>query len=222
MKLTFINGSPRGKSSNTKIILDRFKEGFISVESGYMLEEIYLNKPGNYSEAVRSLESSDIIILGFPLYTDSMPGIVKEFIEAINLDSITNKSLKLGFIVQSGFPEAHHSVYIERYLEKLVGRIGVNYLGTLVRGGVEGVKIQPRWMTRYLDIFYELGQHLALEMEFNKALIKKLRKPEHLSGMHLIMYKLLRATGLSNFYWNSQLKKNGAFNHRFARPYGEI
>jgi hypothetical protein len=127
--------------------------------------------------------------------------------------------MKLGFIVQSGFPEGYHSTFVTRYLDKLTRRLGVNSLGTVIRGGVEGLQIQPRWMTRYLDLFYELGQHLALEHEFNKEIMGRLRKPEHLKGMNLIMYKLLRMTGLSNYYWNNMLKENNAFEERYAKPY---
>ena len=42
MKLSLINGSPRGKSSNTKIILDKFLEGYCSVDGNFELEEAYL------------------------------------------------------------------------------------------------------------------------------------------------------------------------------------
>jgi len=221
MKLTFINGSPRGKSSNTKILLDHFLKGFRSVESTFEFEEIFLKTEKDKLEPLKTLKDSDIVILAFPLYTDSMPGIVKEFIETIDPQTFHNRRLKLGFIVQSGFPEGHHSVYLQRYLEKLTRRMGVKYLGTAIRGGVEGIKIQPRWMTRYLDLFYELGKHLALEWEFNEEILHKLRKPEHLKGFRLQMYKMLRVTGLSNFFWNSQLKENHAFENRFATPYTE-
>jgi len=219
MKLTCINGSPRGRSSNSKVLLDRFLDGFRSVENGYAIEEVYLKGGKNHAAAVRALETSDIVILAFPLYTDSMPGIVKAFIETIDLQTFRNTSLKLGFLVQSGFPEGHHSIYIKRYLEKLAGRLGVDFLGTIIKGGVEGLQIQPKWMTRYLELFYELGQWLALEHAFNKNILEKLSGPEHLKGMRLMIYKLLKILGLSNFYWNQQLKENNAFGKRFEKPY---
>jgi hypothetical protein len=30
---------------------------------------------------------------------------------------------------------------------------------------------------------------------------------------------MMAKTGLTNFYWNSNLKKNGAFEKRFDKPY---
>ncbi len=221
MKLTCINGSPRGKSSNSKVLLDRMMDGFRSVERGYTIEDVYLKGGRNYDAAREALETSDIVILAFPLYTDAMPGIVKEFIETIDLENFSNRGLELGFLVQSGFPEGHHSVFVKRYLDKLARRMQVNYLGTIIRGGVEGLHVQPKWMTRYLDLFYELGQHLALEHEFRKDLLAKLRKPEHLRGLRLLSYRMLRLTGLSNYYWNYQLKENNAYDQRYARPYDQ-
>lgn len=219
MKLAFINGSPRGKSSNTSVLLDHFLKGFRSVDQEIKFEEVYLKTEKEKSKPVALLEESDLAIIAFPLYTDAMPGIVKEFFEMLDPSTFNNKKLKLGFIIQSGFPEANHSVYLQRYLDKLATRLGVKYLGTIIKGGVEGIKIQPGWMTRYLDLFHEQGQYLALEWEFSGDINKKLSKPEHLTGFRLGMFKTLRATGLSNYYWNSQLKENKAFQRRFAKPY---
>lgn len=219
MKLVFINGSPRGRSSNTNILLDHFLKGFRSVDKEIKFEEIFLKTEKNLERAAGCLESADIAIIAFPLYTDAMPGIVKEFIEVLKPSAFSNKRLKLGFIVQSGFPESFQSTFVERYLEKLTRRLGVAYLGTMIKGGVEGIKVQPRWMTRYVDLFYEQGQYLALEWEFSQEIIKKLRKPDHLRGFRLFLFKMLQKTGLSNFYWNSQLKENNVYQNRFAKPY---
>jgi len=217
MKLCIINGSPKGKSSNSKILTDRFVEGFCSVESHCEVTEVYIKKDNE--KAVKLLGSCDIAIVVFPLYTDAMPGIVKQFFEMLGEQHFSNPQLKLGFIVQSGFPEGHHSIYIKRYLDKLAIRLGINYLGTVIKGGVEGIKVQPKWMTRkYLQQFYDLGQHLALTWEFDHQLIKKLGKPEHLRKIALFFYRILLWLNLTNFYWDSQLKKNKAFENRFAKP----
>ena len=219
MKLTCINGSPRGQSSNSKVLLGKFLEGFRSVENGYSIGEVYLKGGKNDATALTALQSSDIVLFAFPLYTDSMPGIVKEFIETLDPKSFDNPSLKLGFLVQSGFPEGHHSVYVQRYLDKLARRLGVEYLGTIIKGGVEGLQVQPGWMTRYLELFYELGQQFALDLTFNPAILEKLKKPEHLNRRAANVYRILRWLGLTNYYWNSQLKKNNAYGQRNARPY---
>jgi len=125
-----------------------------------------------------------------------------------------------GSVVQSGFPEACHSTFIARYLEKLTKRLGCDYLGTAIRGGQEGIKIQPAWMTRKtFSMFTELGQKFAQTGEYDKEIIDKLSRPMHLSGSRLFFYKLMGKIGIANFYWDNQLKQNKAFDQRFARPY---
>jgi hypothetical protein len=220
MKLSIINGSPRGKGSNTKLLLDKFLEGFSSVEHNFNLNQVYLKTEKNLQKLEEVFSHSDMLIIAFPLYTDAMPGIVKKYFEDLAHLRGTNPGLRLGFIVQSGFPESNHSVYISRYLEKLAKRLGVHYLGTAIKGGIEGIKMQPKWMTRKtFDLFYDLGQCLALDWEFNSKVLEQLGKPKHLTGLRLINYKLLRKTGLADYFWNLQLKENNAYERRFAKLY---
>ncbi len=221
MKLSIINGSPRGKGSNSKILTDQFRKGFCSVESHCDIHEYFI-KSSSYPELINALESSDFAIIIFPLYTDAMPGIVKRFIEEFTHYHLKNHKLKLGFIVQSGFPEAIHSRYIEKYLDKLAKRLEIDYLGTVIKGGIEGIKIQPKWMTRKtMEMFYDLGQHMALDWEFNRDIMHRLAKPEHLSSLNILFYHFLMKTGLANYYWDQQLKQNHAYENRFAKPYSK-
>jgi len=221
MKFSIINGSPRGKSSNSRIILEKVLEGFNSVESSYIFEDDYLKTSKDQQKIMHMFETSDILIIAFPLYTDAMPGIVKQLIEAIDISKI-NKNLRLGFIVQSGFPESYHSEFVRNYLKKLCKRIKVEYIGTAIKGGVEGLKIQPKWMTqKYMSLFYQLGRQLAINWVFDVEIMEKLAQPRHLKGSRLFFTKVFIKLGMANFYWNSQLKQNKIFDQRFAKPYTE-
>lgn len=221
MKLSIINGSPRGKSSNTRILLEKIQDGFSSVDSNYEFEEAYVKSEKDKGKFTHMFETSDIVIIGFPLYTDSMPGIVKELFEALDTSKIKD-NLRLGFLVQSGFSESYHSEFVKAYLAKLCQRLKVEYIGTAIKGGVEGIKIQPKWVTKkYLSLFFDLGQHLALDWELEENTIERLAQPKHLAGSRLLLTKFFIKTSLANFYWNSQLKENKAFDKRYAKPYSE-
>lgn len=220
MKLAIINGSPRYKKSNSTLLINQFLSGFNKI----IPEEVpihYLANQQLRNEAVDAFFESDEIILIFPLYTDCMPGIVKEFIERIaQMDKNDICGKKIGFIVQSGFPEAIHSVAVEHYLEKLAKRLQCEYLGTVIKGGVEGIQIMPPFMTKKLFAQFEmLGEYFAKTTSFSPQIKDKLRKPYKMSPMRRALFTLMAKVGMTNYYWNSNLKKNGAFEKRFDKPY---
>ena len=216
MQLAIINGSPRYKNSNSAILVQQFLKGF---QSNSVTTLSYLSGAENRKKAVADFASSDTVLIIFPLYTDCMPGIVKEFFEdLIKIESVGQK--KIGFIVQSGFPESIHSVALERYLEKLTKRLGHIYLGTVIKGGVEGIKIMPPGMTKKLfSQFEQLGRYFAEFQNFDPQIMKQLRNPYRLSSLRIMFFKLMSKTGLTNYYWNMNLKKNNAFEKRFDKPF---
>jgi NAD(P)H-dependent FMN reductase len=220
MKLAIINGSPRYKKSNSTLLINQFLSGYNKI----IPEEVpihYLANQQLRNEAIDAFLESDEIILIFPLYTDCMPGIVKEFIENIaQMNKGDNGGKEIGFIVQSGFPEAIHSVAVEHYLEKLAKRLQCEYLGTVIKGGVEGIQIMPPFMTRKLFLQFEkLGEYFAKNSAFSPEIMDKLSKPYKMSPIQRTLFAMMAKTGLTNFYWNSNLKKNGAFDKRFDKPY---
>jgi hypothetical protein len=49
--------------------------------------------------------------------------------------------------------------------------------------------------------------------------MRKLAGRDRMSTFGRGIFRILMATGLTNMYWNSQLKKNGAYERRFDQPY---
>ncbi len=219
MHLTLFNGSPRGIKSNTALLLERFAAGF-SETDGNEIKTIYLIHTRYTEKHVQQFADSEAVILAFPLYTDAMPAIVKTFIEALEPLCGRPDAPRLGFIVQSGFPEPVHSRAVQRYLEKLARRLGCEYLGTAVKGGVEGIQVMPPRMTRNLfNTFYQLGFEFGRTGQFSPDVLNKLAPRERMSPFRLTVFRMMSGIGLANFYWNQQLKRNGAFEKRFDRPY---
>lgn len=214
MKLTIFNGSPRGKGSNTGILLDKFTNGFVTT-SGNGYELAYLVQTKKQDEFARLFREAELVLLAFPLYTDAMPGIVKTFIESLEPLCGVKSNPDIGFIVQSGFPEAIHSRYVARYLEKLAGRLGCAYKGTVIKGGVEGIRGQPALMTRKLfKSFYQLGKTFGETRVFDEGIVQRLAQPEKINKFRYAMVKYMG----TNLYWNPLLNKNGSYAKRFARP----
>jgi multimeric flavodoxin WrbA len=219
MKLSAFNGSPRGKKSNTRILLEKVLEGFSTITNPEM-RVFYLSNSAEREKAHQAFADSDLTILAFPLYTDSMPGLVKEFIESLAPYVNRNNNPKIAFLVQSGFPEALHSRYVERYLEKLARRLNAPHAGTIVKGGCEALQ----WMSeksnqKLFNGLHEMGVDLAQEGAFDPKKLKNLSKPERYPRILAPVFKLAFLLPISQYYWNYQLKENGAYEARFARPF---
>ena len=219
MQLTVFNGSPRGKKSNTKILMDHFIRG-MNQDQENEVEIAYLIHTKDAARNAELFSRSENVIIAFPLYTDCMPGIVKHFFEALSPYCGGKNNPSLGFIVQSGFSEPIHSRFVEKYLVKLTRRLECEYSGTVVKGGVEGIQIMPPWMTKKLfETFFQLGVHYAGNNVFDPELLDRLAPRDRMSFAKTQLLRLMGKTGLSNFYWNSQLKDNGVYDQRFDRPF---
>jgi hypothetical protein len=201
--------------------MDHFLAGYRSAHPDPGIKVLYLADRSAKKEILDSFSQANEVLMIFPLYTDCMPGMVKEFFE----DIVTLgkcKTKKIGFIVQSGFPEAIHSVYVEKYLDKLARKMECQYLGTIIKGGVEGIQIMPAYMTRKLySMFYQLGQFYGSTGTFSPEIVTKLRNPLRMSKAALVGFRFFSFIGLVDFYWRSQLKKNGAYDQRSQRPYAK-
>jgi NAD(P)H-dependent FMN reductase len=220
MKLLIINGSPRGVKSNSTLLAEKFLEGYESVNKE-SLGQLRIVKSSETALIPEQILSATHIVMIFPLYTDAMPAVVMKFFEEVYASGVLNGK-QLGFVVQSGFPEAIHSVTLEKYLQKLAKRLNAEYLGTVIKGGVEGIQIMPPSMTKKLYTnFRLLGKHFAKTGQFEPGIKETLMTPYKLSTGKVAIYKLGAKTGLTNFYWNSKLKEHNAMAKRDAKPFAD-
>lgn len=219
MKCIVFNGSPRGEKSNSAVLAKWMLESVRS-NSSITTQEVYLRNIQKHEEFAAKIMDADISLVIFPLYTDSMPGIVTAFIEKLQPYIGKMSGKKLGFVVHSGFSEANHSRFVEKYLIGLTKLLGADYMGTAVLGGSEPIRLMPDSMQKKTkELFNRLGESMINEGAFESDAIKKLVRVEKLTGFQLMAHKILAKTGLLNIYWNSELKKNHAYERRFARPY---
>lgn len=218
MKLTFINGSPRGASSNTDRLMGHFIEGFLetpgnSVETFYIIKE----RPG-FENILKAVEQAGTVIIGFPLYVDAMPGSVKEFIEALAPLKGRRPDLTVMYLVQNGFPETAHNRYVEKYCEKLTKRMGFRYGGAICKGGCEGLSVQPPFLVeKVFNLFRESGRSFGASGVLDSTLLAKLAHPEHLKPENVKQVIQM----VNGFLWDQWMKKNGVEHLSFAKPYGE-
>lgn len=219
MKLTVFNGSPRGQKSNTKILLDQFLAGFNETE-GNESEITYLNHVKDQEAFIEKFSNAEIVLLAFPLYIDSMPAMVKTFIESLAPLRTRENNPPIAFIVQYGFQESIHGAQVSRYLEKVAERLHSPFCGIVTRGGVEGIQIQPAMMTNKLfGLFHELGHGFGVTGRFDPETVRKLTRKSKHSMLGRLIIRLMHVLKLSDLYWDQMLKKNNAYKDRYARPY---
>lgn len=213
------NGSPRGNHSNSMLIIEKIIKGMKDqgVENIEVRNLINLKAHKKWAENFGDNENHLFV---FPLYVHAMPGSVMKFFE--QLKPINNKEVHMAFFVQSGFPETSQSYYLRPYLELITKRLGVSFDGTIIKPSVEGIQIKPESVNKkFFDQMELLGQTYANKGIMDKSLKKEYEKKEYLSKGAQFLFSIISLTGLTNYYWNLNLKKNGAYKKRFARPYAE-
>lgn len=217
--LLLLNGSPRGSRSNTTRMLTRIAEGWQASGGGQPVC-LHLAKPDEFRQALTEFESAGTVLLGMPLYVDSMPALVAEFIEALEPLVGREGNPRIGFLVQSGFPEAVHSRGLERYLAKLADRLGSPYAGTIVRGGGEALQAMPdQALTKLFSDLTTLGGELAGGGRFAQETLERVAGPERCSPLGAAVKAVVFKLPIAQFYWNGMLKKNGVWDRRHAAPY---
>jgi len=234
MSCLILNGSPRGKSSNSAIIAQWFTDGFDGVKglegsdnegtkkqsSDTSVEILYLNKINYHGEyAKKALESTHLVMV-FPLYVDGMPAQVKQFIEVLAPLRSSLYQKKITFIIHSGFSEGIQNKTLESYLNRYAQKMGLTNAGVIVIPGSEGFRLMPPNMTKKKhDAVMRLGQAFKSDTPYSPDDLIHLRGKEKTSKFGGFLFKLLSKAGLTNFYWNSLLKKNNAFEKRYDQPY---
>ncbi len=219
MILTIFSGSPRGKNSNSAVLSKWIAEGADNVAK-VECEELVLAKTQEHGLYAKKFSETDIALIVFPLYTDSLPGIVVAFIEQLAPYTGKMQGKKLGFVVHSGFPEAYHSRHVEKYLVRLTGLLGADYVGTVVMGTSESTRLMPEsYQKKKRERFVRLGESMMKDGTFDIPTLKELANPEKLAGPKLLFYKAAAATGIFNTYFKTLLKQNNALKKSYARPY---
>jgi NAD(P)H-dependent FMN reductase len=220
VKRLLLNGSPRGRDGNSRTILTWIAQGL--EQAGASEASVVDLAPDPTRAAVlQAFLCADEVVFAFPLYTDSMPGLVKGFWEAVALADRTQlQGKRVAFVIQSGFPEGIHTEALGAYLARLCERLGFVHLGTLRKGGMEGIRIMPpKSVAKIQARFVHAGQELGASGRFSPELMRSMAEPRTFGWKGRAIIRLLGIVGLINYYWNRRLKEHGAFERRFATPY---
>lgn len=195
--------------------MDHFIKGFLETgDNSCEIEYLTKNRRSLRALAEKFAAAEDVII-GFPLYIDAMPGSVKEFFETLEPYMGKANNPALGFVIQCGFPETSHNRHIEKYCEKFSRRMDCRYLGSILKGGCEGLDVQPGFLTdKYYKYFYLLGVEFGKTGKIDGLLLEKLARPEHLKAENMVQV----IPFINQALWDSQMEKNRVLDRSFDKP----
>jgi multimeric flavodoxin WrbA len=133
MKISIINGSQKTGESNTGIILSELNK--------LIKHEVVNNKLGTKQfsqETYNQIAMSDVIILAFPLYTDSLPSnVYKMLIELEGYLKKQNQKPMVYTIINNGFYEGKQTHIAFEIIQNWCKRAGVKFGGGIGQGAGE-------------------------------------------------------------------------------------
>lgn len=135
-KIIIINGSPRAKKSNSKKYAEVFKEHY----KGEVLEYYVVSKK---HEALfeRINEYSDILLV-FPLYVDTIPAVLTDFLKSLEQYKVDNKPT-IHVLINCGFIEPEQNFVAVEIIKLFSKQNGYTFGSTLCIGGGEAIMETP-------------------------------------------------------------------------------
>lgn len=221
-KIAIYNGSPRGKCSNTMLLVEQFKKGLLlSGIDENQIEVFHLAQINKHRELAEKFYDIDYHMFIMPLYVHSMPGIVKHFMDNIVPYEVSfgEKAPIVGFFVQSGFKEGYQSFYLRGILSTICKHNKWLFAGCGIKGGMEGLRLMPPKANKKIyQSFNNLGLYYSKNGYLEEKILDELIKPINSSKLMKSAFKFLPSK-LIQFYWNSEMKKNGVIERSFSKPY---
>lgn len=202
-------------------LLDRLGE--LGLESETFRIYPAFEHEGYDDELLAALGRSDLIILAFPLYVDSLPSQTIRALEyvAANREKIDpKKDRRLAAICNSGFPESRQNLTALDIVKRFAGETGLDWAGGLPIGG--GGAASERKLEEAGGMVKKLMHALDLTAESLAAggcvpegALEPLRKSLMPGFITPGMYCLLGGIG-----WKRQAKRFGVRKRLYDRPYG--
>lgn len=137
-KALLLIGSPGNLRSNSdkigQYLLDRLSDAGWHVDKECIYQAI--KDEARMKKAFESMDNSDLIVLSFPLYIDSLPCQTIRFLElAAGRGLGPKKGQRFMAMCQSGFPESRHSNYALKTCSIFASDAGYRWVGGLTIGG---------------------------------------------------------------------------------------
>ena len=171
MNVIIINGSPRARQySNTDKIIQAFVKGLEAEGHTYTLYA--LSSRHEWSAAREAYLSSEKIIFALPMYVESIPSLMLEFLDTLP----TERQLpaELSFILHGGFDEGYQFRLCEKLLKSITSQLGCSYGGCLIKGGSFMLRLfSDKEVEKMTKSYIEMGRSYAWNGDFQTPASRK-------------------------------------------------
>ena len=221
MNVLILTGSPKGRESASFSLASKLAEGLR--ENGVSVSDEPVHAGLRTEEGTRRLldavDGSDLVVLAFPLYVDSLPAPLTRLLELIaehRTMVVSSGTPRLAAIVQCGFPEAQQCDTAVGICRLFAERTGMRWAGALAMGMggslVEDFRKLPRGGRNILEALDLAAKSLATGGDIPEAATALFARPL----MPRWMYTLI-----GNLGWRMLLRKNKARRPMTYRPYSQ-
>ena len=221
MNALILTGSPKGRKSASFALASKLAEGLLENNVFVSHEPVHagLRTEEGTRRLLDAVDGTDLVVLAFPLYVDSLPAPLTRLLELVaerRTRVASPGTPRLAAIVQCGFPEAHQCDTAVGICRLFAERTGMRWAGALAMGmgGSIGGDIGrlPGGGKHILDALKMAAESLAkggaIPVEATTLFAKPL--------MPRWMY-----TMVGNLGWRMQLRKNKARRPLTYRPYSQ-
>jgi hypothetical protein len=222
MNALILTGSPKGRKSASFALASKLAEGLR--KNGASVSDDLVHAGMRTEEGTRRLldavDGTDLLVLAFPLYVDSLPAPLTHLLELIagrRAPVASPGTPRLAVIVQCGFPESRQCDTAVGICRLFSERAGMRWAGALAMGmgGSIGEDIGglPGGGKKILDALNMTAESLA-----NGGAVPV--EAAKLFAMPLMSRWLYTMVG--NLGWRVQLRKNKAQRPLTYRPYPQV
>lgn len=102
MKISVINGSPKAGKSTSGLLLSYL---LTQIEGDHEVEQYHIKKTILSASQYDEITSSDVLVFAFPLYIDSIPAHVLEFLAELEKRTFQKQDAMVYCMINNGFFE---------------------------------------------------------------------------------------------------------------------
>lgn len=217
-KALLLIGSPKYKNSTSESLGNYLLQNLH--EKGYICDKLHILTvfKNDIEELLSKVNDTDLLIISFPLYVDSLPSPLIRALELIGenrREKRNTKKQRLIAIANNGFPESFHNYTALNICKNFADKAGFQWLGGFAVGSGAAINGRPieqlGGMTR--------NKVAALDMAV-EAIAKDSSIPP--IAFELMSSKLIPTplyTFIANQGWKVQSKKFEAKKELYAKPY---